>query len=215
MNIVGSNIVYQGAFGDRIVGAVDQINANGTYEVRPLYMLGEDSIPEPLPERVPCQRVNISPGTVERRPIPDAFEVQPEDVPMLRQAVARFIGSAGGAELAACGGLEAWDALASALTRSDPATTLAERFCADPDANAYEAPYCGEDTYSFDAGTKGGGPTNEVRFADGSFACSVEAGGYEARRLTDEEKAAGADEAAELTVERFYNPKGWLVAEGA
>jgi hypothetical protein len=66
--------------------------------------------------------------------------------------------------------------------------TLAEEFCADLDAWAYDAPFFAEDTYSWDAGTRGGAPTSELRFADGSFACSVEGGEYEPRQLREDEK---------------------------
>lgn len=86
------------------------------------------------------------------------------------------------------------------------AATLAERFCADPEAECYVAPYSAVDTYAWDAGKRGGGPTNEMRFADGSVACSVEAGPWQARALRDDEKVPEA--------EQVDAPSGWAQAEG-
>lgn len=49
-----------------------------------------------------------------------------------------------------------------------PLPTLAERFVADGDALAFEAPYDATDTYSND--TLAGGPVAELAFPDGSKA---------------------------------------------
>ncbi len=113
--------------------------------------------------------------------------MEAEDVPMFRVAVDWFLRTAPTSLIMQSGGLQNWDILAAALTRSDPATTLAQRFCAHPEASAYAEPYNATQTYGEDA-------TAELRFPDGSFASQVDGGGWEPTQLREDAKLAKFDD---------------------